>query len=393
VHSLHGYSSPKSKSGFFLHSAVRLTRYWKARTKTVATMAGSSVTPSGLAALGTLVFQNTALVLLMRTAVTNGTGFLASTAVVCDECMKLTLCTVVMIMYYIFKAPSAYMTPLPYGGSPRKSVIGLLRFLRRECFGQSVVDIFKMSVPALCYTVQKNCLFLALTHLEAAVYQVTYQAKILTTALFSCALLGKPMSYKQVMALFVLTIGVAVIQVDGLVDRPHRDYLVEQKPIVGLVAVLCACMTSGFAGTFFELHLKTPSFSHSSCSPELAKEFSMWVRNMHLAMFALSIGVVGSLYKDGAIILEHGFLQGYTSLTWLVIFLEAAGGIVVALVIKYTDNILKNFATAISIVTSTAVSSLAMGFAITPAFCVGTVLVLLAVPMYQRNPPSKSEAR
>jgi UDP-galactose transporter len=353
-------------------------------------MSGTGVTPLGLASLFTLVLQNTALVLLMRLAVTSGTGFLASTAVVCDEAMKLTLCAVVMIMYYVMKVPTTYMMPLPNHSPPRKSFRGLLRFLRRECFGQSAVDILKMSVPALCYTVQKNCLFLALRHLEAAVYQVTYQAKILTTALFSCALLGKPMSYKQVMALCVLAVGVAVIQEDGLAEK-QRASAVEQRPIVGLLAVAVACMTSGFAGTFFELQLKTPSFSHSSCSQELAKEFSMWVRNMHLAMFALSIGLVGSFYKDGAIILERGFLQGYTPLTWLVIFLEAAGGIVVALVIKYTDNILKNFATAISIVTSTAVSSWAMNFAVTPTFTVGTVLVLLAVPMYQRNPPSKSD--
>lgn len=353
-------------------------------------MSSTSVTPIGLAALATLVGQNTALVLFMRHAVTNGSGFLASTAVCCDEVMKLVLCIVVMAGYYMFKVPATYMQPLPMdSGTPTKSAAGLYRFLKRELFGQAPLDILKMSVPALCYTVQKNCLFLALRHLEAAVYMVSYQAKILTTALFSCTLLGRAMSKMQVLALCLLAMGIAIIQVDELTEKATRRPDIVQNPLLGLAAVCIACMTSGFAGVFFELQLKTPSYTHSSCDHELAAEFSMWVRNFHLALFALITALIGTYYKDGDIIAQRGFLQGYTLETWVVIVLEAFGGIVVALVIKFTDNILKTFATALSIVTATAVSSLMMKFSVTPVFSVGTLLVLGAVMLYQRNPPSK----
>eukprot|EP00931_Biecheleriopsis_adriatica_P080622 TRINITY_DN53977_c0_g1_i1.p1 TRINITY_DN53977_c0_g1~~TRINITY_DN53977_c0_g1_i1.p1 ORF type:complete len:389 (-),score=78.98 TRINITY_DN53977_c0_g1_i1:80-1210(-) len=357
-----------------------------------------AVTPTGLAALATLVLQNTSLVLLMRTAVTSGSGFLASTAVCCDELFKLMLCTVVMVLYYVFRVPGAYPMALPTSNGEGavtkagsgKSARGLLRFFAREVFGHGYLEILKLALPAMCYTLQKNCLYVAITHLEAAVYMVTYQAKILTTALFSCVLLGKPMSKVQVLSLCILMAGVSLVQVSCM-DEKHKEASLapyEQKPLLGLAGVVVACMTSGFAGVWFELVLKTPSFSHSGVDKDMAKEFAMWVRNIHLAMFAFAAALMGAYSKDGEAIQKLGFLQGYRPVTWLVVVLEASGGIIVAIVIKYADNILKNFATAISIVTATALSYLFLNFRVTPLFFVGTCLVLGAVTMYQRNPPT-----
>ena len=58
---------------------------------------------------------------------------------------------------------------------------------------------------------------------------------------------------------------------------------------------------------------------------------------------------------------------------------------VVAAVIKYADNILKSFATAVSIVTSTIVSALVFGFKISFPFLSGCALVFVAVGMYSRK--------
>lgn len=39
----------------------------------------------------------------------------------------------------------------------------------------SLLEILKVSIPSLVYTVQNNLLYFALTHLDAATYQVCYQ--------------------------------------------------------------------------------------------------------------------------------------------------------------------------------------------------------------------------
>ena len=66
------------------------------------------------------------------------------------------------------------------------------------------VDTIKVAVPAFIYTVQNNLLYVSISNLPAAVFQVSYQMKILTTAMFSITMLGKKISKTQWLALLVL---------------------------------------------------------------------------------------------------------------------------------------------------------------------------------------------
>lgn len=122
-------------------------------------------------ALFLLVAQMVGLVLLMRVSRTSRPKdqpmYLASTAVFVMEVMKLIICCMVI----------AYQS----GGN-------LISELNTHVI-QSPVEMAKLSVPSFLYTVQNNLLYLALTNLDAATYQVCYQLKILTTAIFSMVLL------------------------------------------------------------------------------------------------------------------------------------------------------------------------------------------------------------
>lgn len=124
-------------------------------------------------------------------------------------------------------------------------------------------------------------------------------------------------------------------------------------------------------------------------------------------MFGLVFGLFGMLAYDGERVKESGMFQGYNTVTWAVValqvtltalpviqlsnilssrwcnrlfiswvrrpigpyrsclcpsvsvcllFLQALGGLVIAAVIKYADNILKGFATSLSIILSTLIS-------------------------------------
>ena len=105
-----------------------------------------------------------------------------------------------------------------------------------------------MAVPSFVYTIQNNLLYVGATHLDAATCQVTYQLKILTTALFSIALLRKKISAVQWVSLFMLFVGVALVQLAQL-DKPHLKVAGrEQSPFIGFMAIFMACVLSGFAG-------------------------------------------------------------------------------------------------------------------------------------------------
>eukprot|EP00427_Karlodinium_veneficum_P059770 CAMPEP_0169385076 /NCGR_PEP_ID=MMETSP1017-20121227/43861_1 /TAXON_ID=342587 /ORGANISM="Karlodinium micrum, Strain CCMP2283" /LENGTH=236 /DNA_ID=CAMNT_0009485863 /DNA_START=209 /DNA_END=916 /DNA_ORIENTATION=+ len=228
--------------------------------------------------------------------------------------------------------------------------------MAKEHLTKSFAETIKVIVPGALYTLQNNLLFISLSNLSGAVYQVTYQLKILTTAVLSVIILGKTLGQTKWCSLFMLFAGVALIQ-------------------IGLAAVLFACVTSGLAGVLLEKLLKQT-------------DTSIWVRNIQLALFGTGLGFIGCLLQDGDRIRQDGFLQGYSSLVWSVIFLQAVGGLVVASVLRYADNILKCFGNAVSIVLSCILSGVFLEeFTPDLLFVVGTILVLVATTVYNLGFP------
>ena len=84
----------------------------------------------------------------------------------------------------------------------------------------------------------------------------------------------------------------------------------------------------GFAGVYFEKILK-------------GSDVSVWMRNVQLAILSVPMGLVTSYLKDGAKIADNGFFHGYDNFVWFTVAQNALGGLLVAVVVKYDDNILK----------------------------------------------------
>ena len=122
-------------------------------------------------ALFLLVAQMVGLVLLMRVSRTSHVEgqpmYLASTAVFVMELMKCAICCCVI----------AYQSNNSLASELNTHVL------------QAPTEMAKLSIPSFMYTIQNNLLYFALSNLDAATYQVCYQLKILTTAVFSMILL------------------------------------------------------------------------------------------------------------------------------------------------------------------------------------------------------------
>ncbi|CAB9519595.1 UDP-galactose translocator [Seminavis robusta] len=315
------------------------------------------------AALLLLVAQMVGLVLLMRYSRTlprepGQPLYLASTAVFIMEMMKFLICCVVI----------AYQS----GGD-------LIGELNRHVI-ESPMEVAKLCVPSLLYCVQNNLLYFALTNLDAATYQVCYQLKILTTALFSAVLLQRTFSARKWISLVILTIGVAIVQISGSGDHHKEDDAekAQHNRFIGLVAVLCAACTSGFSGVYFEKILK-------------GSTTSLWLRNVQMGLPSILIALITVYAKDAKAIAEHGFLGGYSPIVWTVVTVQAAGGLIVAVVVKYADNVLKVFATSFSIVVSCIITAVLFDFRPSFRFVVGATLVVVATVMY--SAPEKKRKR
>ena len=338
----------------------------------------------------TLVVQNSALVLMMRYSRiqrTDGSAsmYLASTAVVMCELLKTTIC--LGILHY--DQPAATRTIKRTYDIVYASII------------TNYKDSLKLCIPAILYMIQNNLQYLAVTLLDAATFQVTYQMKILTTALFSVLMLNRNLGRLKWLSLIILTLGIAVVQIppgEGFATwfRSSPDPLLAAEPLNvasdntrmalassaippgtgnqtsmgGLLAVGAACVLSGLAGVYFEKVLK-------------GSDASLWIRNIQLSIPSCIFGLVfGAWMKDGAAIASQGFFQGYSPMTWAVITCQAVGGLIVAVVVKYADNILKGFATSISILLSCLISVFLFNFQLSAEFAFGAALVIYASYLY-----------
>jgi UDP-sugar transporter A1/2/3 len=67
---------------------------------------------------------------------------------------------------------------------------------------------------------------------------------------------------------------------------------------------------------------------------------------------------------------------------WATIFAQAAGGLIVALVLKYADNVVRSFATAMSIVLSIFIDAWLFGVHLPFNALVGSFMVVLAIIGY-----------
>jgi len=132
------------------------------------------------------------------------------------------------------------------------------------------------------------------------------------------------------------------------------------------------------AGVYFEKILKN-------------SKVSIWVRNIQLGLFGTFFALLTVYLSDYENVQTKGFFFG-SQLVWLNIIVQASGGLLVAVVIKYADNILKGFATSIAIIVSCLASAYLFDTIIDLVFTIGTFLVVLSVVLYSYTPSSYASA-
>jgi UDP-sugar transporter A1/2/3 len=206
--------------------------------------------------------------------------------------------------------------------------------LSREFFGKPK-ELLKMSVPSMTYAIQNNLDFIALSNLDAGVYQVTTQLKVVTTAIFMMLFLGRKFSGRRWLAILLLFAGVALVQLNNIDDKSSTNK--GENHFKGLAAVLSTCVTAGFAGVYFEMMLKD-----GSSTP-------FWIRNLQMYTCGIFWAFIGCYMSDGNFSLSN-FQHGFNSFVYIIIGFLSIGGIYISLVMKHLDNLHKSFASAVSII-------------------------------------------
>ncbi|GAB4823747.1 hypothetical protein N2152v2_010793 [Parachlorella kessleri] len=319
-----------------------------------------------------LVLQGTSLSLALRySRVKPGTPYLGSVSVLLTELLKLAICLAVQLR-------SCRAGAVEDG----VSVVKACRKQLQTILAQSL----PMLLPAAMFVMQQVLLIIAATHLDAVAFQIFSQSfKLVPTALFAYWLLGQHLDPIQWASIPVLAAGVILVTINNgaagggaaaaaLAARQaaglEGSLLEGLGWVVGMVACSVSGLSSAYAGVYFEKYVKGKNAA------------SLWVRNIQLGVWGVPLSCVYMAAKDGGRIRQAGVLQGFDASAWLVVALQVFGGLVTGMVVKYCDNILKNFALAISVILTVLVVIPLFGQWPSGFFLLGVGLVLLSVFMY-----------
>lgn len=205
-------------------------------------------------------------------------------------------------------------------------------------------DCWKLATPAVLYVCQNILQLYALTAITPGIYQAITQMKIVAASILSVLLLKRSYTRQQWISIVTLTIGVIVLSTtlkapaqsssvsssesaEIATTTKVQDLVNDGAAIIGMVAVLMACSLGSAGAVVMEMVIKDA-------------KASVWVRNVQLAMFSLipaGAAMAHECYKSKTSnpLLHFGFWA------WCTVVARSLGGILISLVLKHCDTILK----------------------------------------------------
>ncbi|KAL3933397.1 MAG: hypothetical protein SGBAC_010421 [Bacillariaceae sp.] len=230
-----------------------------------------------------------------------------------------------------------------------------------------------VAVPASAYNLQTSLEYIALANLDAAMFSVLVQTKLLFTATFAYFVLRKKLKYIQVISLVLLTVGVMLCNM-----RFNTKSIQDEKDVFkGICATLGIAVSSGFASVYTEKVIK----AHRATSP-VSGAYSLAYTQVQLAVMSLvTIGIYAIMHDFRAII-SYGLFHNFNFGAFLTVLNSAVGGLIVASVLKYADSILKGYSTAVSVIVTGMLSMVLFGTELHTVYFMGIVNVVVAVLLY-----------
>lgn len=328
--------------------------------------ASTEITSTGLKVLVLLAVQNCTKNLLTRYVLTDTPKFLYSAAVIGSELTKLSL----SILYILLV--------------DRRSLSSIWTFLKQD------VDNMKLLViPASVYNLQQTLEYVALSNIDASVFSVLVQSKLIMTALFSALLLGKKLKKTQLVSLLLLTIGVVLCNYkprsgDASTEEAQMEMA---NQITGVTATLGISLASGFAAVYTEKVIKkkrtpVPGSATDAGNKQPQQQFSLAYMQIQLASVSLLVMGAFAICKDREAILTDGLWHNFSFPAFISVFNSGLGGLMVAAVLKYADAVLKGYATAVSVVLTGTMSCFLFGTTLSISYGLGVINVVCAVLLY-----------
>ena len=242
----------------------------------------------------------------------------------------------------------------------------------------------RLAALAALYALQNNLLFAALTQVNLATYQVLISLRIPMTAGLMRVMLGRRFSTWQQGAIWCLTAGAVMSQVDigrmvagGGSDASAAPIFALNPRGAAYMATTVAC--ASVASVANETMLKDETAGSLN-----AQNFVLYACGV-LVNVAIVV-VSGSGWPGPS---PAAFYRGFNAYTWALVCSLTCLGLATAAVLKHADNMVRSLGYVGSIVLASAASAAWLGSALSPSFAAGAAVACAGIVAYMVGPPTQ----
>lgn len=226
--------------------------------------------------------------------------------------------------------------------------------------------VFPYAFPAILYSANNNLVVHMQHFMDPSSFQVLSNLKIVSTALLYGIVLHQRLSIQKWLALFLLTAAGVFYSYGGIQDverssDEERLYIT----LPGLLLMLLYCFISGLSAVYTEKMLKT-------------HKIPLNLQNIFLYSFGIVINFLA--YLSGSH--SSGFLDGFSIWVLIIIISQALNGLIMSIVMKYSNNITRLFIISCSMLVNGLLSYLLFQLQLTLLFFLAVILIGLAVYLF-----------
>ena len=225
--------------------------------------------------------------------------------------------------------------------------------------------------PSVLYAVQNNLQYVALLYLTAPSYQVLSNLKVIATGLVFRMFMGKQLNELQWSALLLVAVGSATTQIPACAFDAATGLPAEISfNGMGVFLICIISMLSGLAAIASEILVKNP-------------DESMHFTNIQLYKFGVVINFCILLWRRfDATTGFFGLFVGLDGLAFVVLLNNSFMGLIVSVVLKYADSVLKVYSTSVAMLLTTVVSIYLFDFQASIQLWLGIIVVSVALYLH-----------
>ncbi|XP_034686605.1 CMP-sialic acid transporter 2 [Vitis riparia] len=251
----------------------------------------------------------------------------------------------------------------------RHQKVGEKPLLSVSTFVQAARNNVLLAVPALLYAINNYLKFIMQLYFNPATVKMLSNLKVLVIAVLLKIIMRRRFSTIQWEALALLLIGISVNQMRSLPE--------------GTTALGLPVATGAYLYTLIFVTVPSLASVYNEYALKSQYDTSIYLQNLFLygygAIFNF-LGIVGTAVVKGPS--SFDILHGHSKATMLLIFNNAAQGILSSFFFKYADTILKKYSSTVATIFTGIASAAMFGHTLTINFILGISIVFISMHQF-----------